>query len=124
MKAFRADCGHDIPELPAGHVGGTGYATFPDTGETCCYPCANDRERAALQRAQAYFAYLSSDGRRLTTWTDGLLADVTSVHSAPVGFGHDTTRYYFKATDLDGCKWYGTSPGPGMYARMRRAKQA
>jgi hypothetical protein len=32
------------------------------------------------------------------------------------------TLYRFRATDVHGQKWYGTSPGPQMYARMHKAK--
>ena len=38
--------------------------------------------------------------------------------------GHWGERYYFRAVDSDtGARYYGTSPGPGMYARVHRAKR-
>ena len=121
MNGFKADCGHDIPALPAGYAGGSGYATWRDTGKTSCYPCTDDIARAELATAKSFLGYLSSDSRTVTTWTGGHLATVTSVHSAEVGFGYKTRRYYIRAVDASGAEWYGTGQGAGMCANMRRA---
>jgi hypothetical protein len=112
-------CGH--PPTPNAEPG-TGYATMRGTEERICYSCADDRERAALLTEHTIGAYLSSDGKRITTWTGGTLMHVTKHTTARVGFG-GTTRHYLRATDVHGAhSWIGTSPGPNMYARMRRAK--
>lgn len=68
-------------------------------------------------------AYMSSDETKLTTWTGGTLATITRVRKARNNFG-GTTRYYFRATDVHGRAWYGTGPGPVMFARMRPAKES
>lgn len=31
--------------------------------------------------------------------------------------------WYVRVTDIWGCEWYGTSPGRGMYCKLRRAKR-
>lgn len=70
-----------------------------------------------------YFAYLSDDGKRLTTFMGDELATVTQssvAHGCNFGGGD---RTYFRAVDSQGRHWYGSSPGRNMYARMRRAKR-
>ena len=67
-----------------------------------------------------YFGYLDGDGRAIVTWPGGLLARVTSSRVSRHGFCGELV--HFRAVAIDGARWYGTSPGPGMYARLRRAK--
>lgn len=120
---FVADCGHLIPALPLSHVGGAGYATIEDKGMmTMCYPCCDAYQREAMKTAKSYNAYFSGDKSFITSWTGGKLATVTYYRSAAVGFGHNPRRYYIRAITEDGARWYGTSPGPGMFCRLRRAK--
>ncbi len=116
------DCGH--APTPRGNVGGVG--TMPD-GRRLCLPCAEDAEVAAFAKADRYFAYLTRrDGRLvLTTWTGRKLADVTRANERKLGgtfggSGH-VTRTYLRAVAPDGSQWHGTSPGEGMYCRVRRA---
>lgn len=129
-KETGCECGHVA--VASGST--TGYAvlrvekTVPSTGVTipaegrACFACADELEREDLKQANTFFAYLSGDGKRITTWTGGKLADVTGSVEHKVGF-HGSTRIYFDAVDVHGVKWYGTTPGTGMYARMRRRKQ-
>lgn len=113
-------CGHE-PSPHGEHT--TGTATLPD-GREVCWACADDWAREDIRTGGTYFAYLSSDGRQLTTWSGGRLADVTrlskSRHFGFYGVSYDVV--HFRAVDVHGARWYGTSPGRGMYARMRRAK--
>lgn len=117
------DCGH--LSTPTGYV--TGYAITPDA-RRICYTCADARELAALATADHYVAYLSNVSQgddthyRLTTWSGGTLARVTSLNRGHHNIGG--FLYRFRAVDVHGGHWYGTSPGPGMYARMRRARSA
>lgn len=115
-----ADCGHTY-QSPDGGFGAAGYATRPD-GKTCCYLCADDEQRALLLTDKRVFAYLSADGKTVITWTGGKLATVTRLKSATLsGFGSTYRRYYIRAVDVHGAhQWTGTSPGPGMYCRLRR----
>lgn len=113
-------CGH--PPTPDSGCG-TGYATTRDTNERICYSCADARERESLKTQNTFAAYLSGDSKHLTTWTGGVLATVTHRwFTSAGGFARGTTITRFRATDVHGQRWYGTSPGPNMYARMRKAK--
>lgn len=109
-----------------------GTAHTPD-GRTICLSCAGREEGTAFmadtRERQAsdgpFFAYLSMDGRWLTTWTGMRLARVTSLWRTSSGFGGRMPsggRNYFRAVDLAGRRWYGNTPGRGMYARARLAK--
>lgn len=115
------DCGH--MSTPSGCT--TGYARTSDE-RRICYSCADDSERDALKTVERFTAYLSNGPQgnetayRLTTWTGGTLARVTSLTRGNHNIGG--FLYRFRAVDVHGGRWYGTSPGPGMYARMRRAK--
>lgn len=117
-------CGH-LSTPPTSGCGAAGYATRPD-GTRICYTCADASERESLKTARAFTAYLSNGahstptGYHLTTWTGGILANVTTLTRGNHNIGG--FLYRFRAVDVHGQKWYGTSPGPGMYARMRRAK--
>lgn len=116
MEQSLLSCGH--PLSPHSAVT-TGYAELD--GRRVCYDCADAHERAALLTERRMVAYLSGDGERLTTWTGGLLANVTRRHVARNNFSRDGI-VKFRAVDVHGQRWYGTSPGCGMYARMHRAK--
>lgn len=119
-----ADCGHEYHE-PWGGTGAAGYTTLPD-GKKICYACADERQREELKTADTFVAYMDHDDhmKKIVTWTGGLLAKCDHVYLAKHrGFhGSYYLRWYFRAVDIHGARWYGTSPGPGMYARMRRVK--
>ncbi len=109
-------CGHK-PSPHGDHTTGTGYGA---DGVEVCWDCCNVRELTAFLAADKYCAYLSGDGKSITTWPGGLLARVTWSHKVRHGFCGQLTR--FDAVASDGSKWYGTSPGNGMYCRLRRRK--
>lgn len=125
------DCGH--VSTPNGCA--AGYATRSDNTRIC-YGCANESQRAELKTADRFVAYLtvpvSTDedwaNRRpgavnaslLTTWSGGKLATVVSLRRTRHNIGG--YLYRFNAIDVHGQHWYGTSPGPNMYARMRKSK--
>lgn len=127
MNTNLLSCGHP-PTSDAGC--GTGYATIRETNERICYACADARQVADLLTADRYVAYLkvpvhtptshTTTGSTLTTWTGGTLARVTWLTKSRHNIGGHL--YHFNATDVHGQQWYGTSPGPGMYARMRKCK--
>ncbi len=115
MAEFLA-CGHKPSPHSACSTGtGTG-----DDGIERCWDCCNALEMAAFLAADRYCGYLASDGKSITTWPGGTLARVTWSRVAKHGFCGKLTR--FDAIAPDGSKWYGTSPGNGMYARLRRRK--
>lgn len=109
------DCGADC--IPAGC--GTGYARTAD-GRTICYPCAERMETAEFAVADSFCAYMAGDGRTVTTWTGGRLATVTERARHRGGFGGE--YWTFRAVAPDGARWYGRGGGPGMFARLKRAK--
>jgi hypothetical protein len=114
------DCGH--PESSHGNVT-RGYGITAD-GKKHCYACCEARDKDTLKAETSFFAYLSSDKKQITGWPGWMLMRVTSTHKRLLGFSRDSQNYcyHIRATDVHGHKWYGTSPGPGMYARMRKVK--
>jgi hypothetical protein len=109
-------CGHS----PSRHSEfTTGTAHTPD-GREICWTCADKEQREAMKSADSVVLYLKD--RELTTWSGGLMARVTSRVNRRNGF-HRSVIVYFQAIDLDGKRWYGTSPGDGMYARLRANKR-
>jgi hypothetical protein len=115
------DCGQAIVR-PADSCG-TGYATTRD-GRVVCYPCADTRERKALtdlEPGQPFGAYLSGDGRAVTTWTGGLLATVTRLAGHRTGF-HRSEIVYVRAVTLDGKRLHGRGAGRGMLLTIRACK--
>lgn len=115
------DCGHDAK--PDGIK--AGYATRAD-GTRICYDCADREQVEALKTADTFVGYLSNGPQgkqtsyRLTTWTGGHLATVGTLVRRDHNIGG--FLYYINAIDAHGQQWHGTSPGPGMYARMRKNK--
>lgn len=99
----------------------TGYGITPD-GRKLCYPCCDAGERAEFAAAETYCAYMSGDGRSISTWPGGKLATVTYSARHRGGFGGE----YFTvgATAPDGSRWYGRGGGPGMFVRLRRRKRS
>lgn len=83
------------------------------------------REVAAFcsQAPDRWMVYLSSDGKRLTTWVGDTLAFITSTGRVQRGFYHSTFTH-FRAIGINGAWYYGRHNGPNMYARMRPSSNA
>lgn len=93
---------------------------------------ATNRDRAVVEayrfqhrkRATPFMAYLK--GQKITNWTGLRLCDITRRSSGRSGFpdvtGRRTARVSFHAKCIDGHSYVGTSPGDGMYARLRPAR--
>lgn len=113
-------CGHE-PSPHNEHA--TGTAHMPD-GSEVCWDCADASQRAQMTTGAPFVGYLASDGQSITTWSGGKLARVTGNLPRKVGFRGvmSDRRHYLRAIDDTGKRWHGTSPGPGMYARMRPSK--
>ena len=117
-------CGHK-PSPHGEHTTGTAH---PD-GREICWDCADEwtRQETAktLPGKHTPGLYLTeSQGRLfLTTWSGGAVLDVTEWRYVSCGgFASRVKRITFKALDSHFRRYYGTSPGIGMYARTRRAK--
>lgn len=117
-------CGH--PESEHSSIT-RGWATKSD-GTKVCYACAEAEEKATLLTSTHHMAYLSQvrgdpHNHKLTGWPGWELATVTALWETSCGgFMRNHNILRFQATDVHGQKWYGTSPGVGMYARMHKAK--
>jgi hypothetical protein len=123
LTPFTPDCGHTVTPVP-GSVG-TGKATDPNTGKTMCYPCAEAAEREAIKTADVYTAYVTNDGKRLTTWTGAELAKITNL--ATGSKVHTKNGWYcmrtVHATTPDGATWYGRGSDDADVITIRRNKR-
>lgn len=119
---------------PAPETGGSGYAwAAGPTGDAwdpqalaLCYACADGQARLDLARSPPgqpakVGAYLSADGRLLTTWTGGRLATVCRLTRR--GNVWEPGLLAVRAIDPQGRLLVGTAR-PGMYARLQVAKSA
>jgi hypothetical protein len=113
------DCGH----LESDHSDFTRGYSIDQKGRTYCYECSLADDIAYLKETGKLTAYLSSDGKRITTWPGLIIATVTSSHV--VNFGYCRDQMSFDAVMADGTRLYGRGPGNGMYCRLRvrRAKK-
>ena len=124
------DCGHTIPDLPPGHVGATGYATWHQGTpheEKICYACADERTRASLLSSNRVMGYLHREGGPgtwiVTTWTGGKLGRVAEMLPRNNNFMRRGEKLYsLRVVDVHGQRWYGTGQGEGMYCRLRKNK--
>lgn len=103
-------CNAQFPEPPK-DGGGSGYAVLPD-GTHICYACADAMQRdELLDRSKSFLAYVSCDGKQITTWTGGKLMDVTQswpCKLSRISFTHDSRSYRcIRARDVHGAMWYG-----------------
>lgn len=115
-----ADCGHTYPEQTG--VGGTGYATDRETELTMCYPCADERQREAMKTATVFQAYVADDGKTITTWSGGKLADITRRSESASPLQYRGVIHHIRATDAQGREWYGKNSGNGMVITLRLRK--
>jgi hypothetical protein len=118
--AFTADCGHQIPALPDGHCGGTGYATA--NGKKICYQCASDNERAWMVEHGASVLYLSNG--KITDWPGVLNFPAFNVRRS-YGVGFYGRRYPIvtgRFVGPDGRLWTFRNAGDSQIARCRRLK--
>jgi hypothetical protein len=113
------DCGHPIGE----HSPFTsGYAVTPDN-RRICYACADARQREDLKdRSRPFTAYLSSDGRKVTTWTGGELMTVTRETDWRIFGSRRNVGSCISATDCHGNRWHGRGAGRGMAITLRPSK--
>lgn len=95
-----------------------GYAVTPD-GRKICPACADSEQAAEMSRTPIggrFFAYLSSDGRNVTTWTGGVLGRVTRTTS-------NDRQTFVRVVDASGGHWAGIGPSEsGTYVSLRRVK--
>lgn len=123
--AFKADCGHQIPALPPGHTGGTGYAV-QENGRKVCYWCAGAHERQQMIETGRGCLYLINSDRDgaprwvITDWPGTFeLRAYGIMHSwgvTPSGARFPIVAGCF---DLAGHRWYFRVSGDMQLARCR-----
>jgi len=113
------DCGH-LPTRRKKGSCATGVCHDRETGKTMCYACANKAQRKELKTATKFQAYLSSDGKLITTWSGGKLATVTSTYTTRRGFCGSCVWWHAK--DVHGVWWYGAARTKGWVTTMHRFK--
>ena len=70
-----------------------------------------------------YFAYMSGDNKRITTWVGDKLGDVTFI-GREYGGGFGGVRQNFRMEGVDGRTWSGTFfKSSGDYVRMKPTKK-
>ena len=114
-KTLCAKCGREC----VSNGFSAGYATLRDDSRVC-YDCADGIQLEEMDSATVFSAYVSMDGRMVTTWTGGTLAMVRQSRSLRSGFGRQG-QLYVRAVDRNGCEWYGRNGGAGMCINLRRA---
>src|SRR5688500_16004336 len=101
-------CQTAFPPVPASG-GASGYARTRE-GLHLCYACADAQQREELKdRSKPFFAYVSSDGKNITTWTGGVLMRITQSWPCKLtrqSWTHSQSSYKsIRATDMHGGKW-------------------
>lgn len=87
-----------------------------------CYACCHAMDvQQLLDRSKPFGAYLSGDGRTVTNWPGGALAQVYNLDSSRSGW-HGSRIYRFRARDVHGNWWSGRGAGQGMYCTLRPMK--
>lgn len=113
------DCGHapTVTESPL-----TNGVARDSEDRTLCYECAADFDRAAIERGAIVHAYVSSDGKSVTTWAGIKLMTVTA-HWKGSQTWNGFPVHYFNAVAPNGSRYYGRNGGycggPGMHIRLR-----
>lgn len=130
--AFVADCGHTIPALPAGHVGGTVYAVQRSSlGDVrICYACAAEHERERMTEDGRAVLYVTQDrvngGHTVTDWAGKLAFRAFNVTRSegrtPCGKRYPIVTGRF--TGPDGRLWAFRNVGDNEIACCRRLKDA
>lgn len=116
-KFICADCGQEIAIISDGY---TVNCATKSSGEKVCNTCAKNGEIWHAENDDKVFAYLSSDGRKITDWKGNTLATVTANWDIVNNFAGKLTC--IRATTNNGRKLYGKGPGKGMYIRLRPCK--
>lgn len=115
-------CGH--PPTPTEGFG-TGVGRLPD-GRTLCYACCDEHAmNALLDRSKPFVAYVSNDGRTVTTWTGGHLGRIVQALPCKLSrrsWTHSDSSYRsLRVIDVHGNAWYGRG-SPGISIVLRACK--
>jgi hypothetical protein len=117
MEKIKCDCGH----LESDHSECTRGYSIDGEGKTYCYGCSLALDVAYLNESGKLSAYLSGDGRTITTWPGLPIAAVD--YTAVRDFGYCRNQTAVWATLPDGRRVFGRGPGKGMFLRLRLIKE-
>lgn len=119
-----SDCGNPFPVLPTNHHGGTGRCIILSTegDKEICYKCAFERTKKEMATSDRIGAYLSSEGKTVTTWSGETLGTVIDLRYMRL-FGH-LRKCSIRVRAFDGTIWYARGADQGMHCTLRRAKVA
>jgi hypothetical protein len=98
------------------------YAVLPD-GTKVCYSCADKRQVEDLKdRSRPFTGYVGPGAKTITTWTGGVLMQVTRAWPCRLtreSFTHDRSGYLsIHAVDVHGGHWAGRG-SEGIVIKMR-----
>lgn len=117
---FCATCWRIFPLDPKS-PGARGYG-IDAGGGMHCYSCCHLRDISQLKdRTKPFGAYLSSDGKTVSTWPGDALGTVHSHGVARNGW-HGSEIHRFHVQDAHGAWWQAWGPGKGMYCTLRAIK--
>jgi len=109
-------CGHPVSEHSPIT---TGYGVDKD-GNKFCYACCFKEDLKSMRRLGRCMAYLSEDGKKITTWPGEIISDkVLILSKGRDSFGGERTYIRFM---FDNQVWSGWGMGHGMYLRAKRTK--
>ena len=109
--------------FPIRKTAGTGYANTP--AGRVCYACCDKIQLEDIPKTNGpLVAYVSSNGRRIQTWSGGKLMDITQAKTrrlARESYIHGSDCQSYRAVDPQGKQWWGVS-SPGIAITLRRVK--
>jgi hypothetical protein len=76
-------------------------------------------ELESLPNGEPTILYLASDGKSLTTWDGIPMLRITRLYRSRISPSVEGFRFWARGF---GRSFYGTSPGHGMYAKVRASK--
>ena len=121
MSAVCAHCGAIcVPDVLV-----AGYAVTPKN-EKICYSCAYKAQIQDLKdRSKPFTAYISCDGKRISTWKGSTLMTITRSRPCRLtrrSFTHDSRTFMsIHAVDVHGAHWYGRGSA-GIVITLRPCK--
>lgn len=114
-----AECGV-VRVFPLNSIG-TGYGVMH--GQMFCYDCCINRDRQEMQKHKGpFYAYVSSDRKKITAWPGGYLGTIHCYSESRTGWnGGKIARFHVR--DSLGNWWAGRGVGAGMACTLRPMKR-
>lgn len=102
----------------------TNYATDSDGNIYSDEGVDIAEKQQLLDRTKPFYAYVSTDGKRITGWKGNTHMMITRIYQTNAGFGgyRGGGQWYIRATDINGAEWYGRNSGKGCCITLRSCK--